>query len=608
MFYWRGHQRADAELHDPILEDGDHAKAEAVSRKVAKRLGLTDEEIDKLTGQTDRVKRRVEFIKAKTQSAVLLNRKRDWDESEHPRDEHGRWTESGGSEGGDTSASSLLKPEHVTVDQLLDRVPGAREKVAKANARLEKLVPTDAPVEQGGFKKPDGRYTADRIGTQQFIISRDVFTPEQIAAATPKPGEQPTLHLLGGRGGSGKSWFTGKNGTIEKGPLYLNSDDFKKALPEYQGWNSPLLHEESSDMLAHAEQAAREHRLNVIVDGTMRSTASLNARVDAFKKAGYRIVGHYMYTSPANAAQRALERFVRGGETGRYVMPEYSLSSTTNEASFDGIKDRIDAFEIYDNNGKAPKFYARGERVKDYKPGAKTPPGGDMKQTKEARAEWANTSPLKTMDDAKRMALAGQQVLNAAAKKLEGPGVEIGYGEDKFTAGLKGYGGGEARVAEKAETKYGGNIAAVSDLARVSFVVDHPDKANQIFDGLSQQFELASEPWRITHEEYADRSANVRLPNGLIAEVQVMDKTMQDAKKTVHNDYKITRAKDVDKTSKRYKDALARQVAAYTAVQNGYTGAWKEAMKNAVRLKAWIGTLLRGAAAGLARTPRTLPS
>jgi cyanate lyase len=40
--------RADAELHQPILDDGDHAKAQAVSRKVAKRLGLSDEQINKL--------------------------------------------------------------------------------------------------------------------------------------------------------------------------------------------------------------------------------------------------------------------------------------------------------------------------------------------------------------------------------------------------------------------------------------------------------------------------------------------------------------------------------------------------------------------------------
>jgi len=40
--------RADAELHQDILDDGDHATAQAVSRKVAKRLGLTDEQISRL--------------------------------------------------------------------------------------------------------------------------------------------------------------------------------------------------------------------------------------------------------------------------------------------------------------------------------------------------------------------------------------------------------------------------------------------------------------------------------------------------------------------------------------------------------------------------------
>ena len=48
FFYEKDGKRADAELHEPILADGDHARATAVSRKVAKRLGLTDEQIDRL--------------------------------------------------------------------------------------------------------------------------------------------------------------------------------------------------------------------------------------------------------------------------------------------------------------------------------------------------------------------------------------------------------------------------------------------------------------------------------------------------------------------------------------------------------------------------------
>jgi hypothetical protein len=51
MFYWDGPMRADAALHQPILDDGDDAAAQKVSRAVAKRLGLTDAQIDRLMGK-----------------------------------------------------------------------------------------------------------------------------------------------------------------------------------------------------------------------------------------------------------------------------------------------------------------------------------------------------------------------------------------------------------------------------------------------------------------------------------------------------------------------------------------------------------------------------
>jgi hypothetical protein len=49
LFYWGDdHLAHDDALHNPILEQGDHAAAQAVSREVGKRLGLTDADIDAL--------------------------------------------------------------------------------------------------------------------------------------------------------------------------------------------------------------------------------------------------------------------------------------------------------------------------------------------------------------------------------------------------------------------------------------------------------------------------------------------------------------------------------------------------------------------------------
>ena len=42
------HDKQDANLHNPILDDGDHEAARAVSRAVMKRLGFPDDKIDGL--------------------------------------------------------------------------------------------------------------------------------------------------------------------------------------------------------------------------------------------------------------------------------------------------------------------------------------------------------------------------------------------------------------------------------------------------------------------------------------------------------------------------------------------------------------------------------
>lgn len=42
------HDKQDANLHNAILDDGDHEAARAVSRAVMKRLGFPDDKVDRL--------------------------------------------------------------------------------------------------------------------------------------------------------------------------------------------------------------------------------------------------------------------------------------------------------------------------------------------------------------------------------------------------------------------------------------------------------------------------------------------------------------------------------------------------------------------------------
>jgi predicted ABC-type ATPase/2'-5' RNA ligase len=288
-----------------------------------------------------------------------LDMRRDWDESKHPREPAGSpgggQFAGGGDGGGDAGESHAAK-----LDRVIASVPGAKEKVAEARAKLAQGVRTDAPVEQGGFKRADGSWTPGRQAVHEGIL-KDMFSADKVRAAMPKPGEQPMVHLLGGSGGSGKGWFVGPKGTVKTdNAIYVNSDDVKERLPGYEGWNAAHYHEESSDVSKTAEQLARDHRLNVILDGTMSKRDSLHTRIEQYKAAGYRIEGHFMRVKPETSAKRALERFVRAKTgTGRFVPPEHVLSLGANLGNFESERASMAAWEIYDNEGKAPELVAR---------------------------------------------------------------------------------------------------------------------------------------------------------------------------------------------------------------------------------------------------------
>jgi hypothetical protein len=264
---------------------------------------------------------------------------------------------------GEKLFTSTYDPK-TTVDDVLATKPAhAKEALEAAKRRLEGVVPTDAPVDKGGHKMPNGQYTPEREKVQRAIFEK-TFSDEKIKAATPAPGEKPIASFLGGRGGSGKSWFTRPGGPVDAGKaIVLNSDFFKEALPEYQGWNAAQVHEESTDMLNRALDIAKRMGLNIVLDATMRSEGGIGRYVSDFNEAGYELNGYYMHTSPQEAASRAVDRFLRGGTNGRYVPPELILGSTTNEKVFDKVSSFMRKWAIYDNNepgASAPKFVAEG--------------------------------------------------------------------------------------------------------------------------------------------------------------------------------------------------------------------------------------------------------
>lgn len=256
------------------------------------------------------------------------------------------------------SASDLLKGNEA-VDLGAIWTPPMLEKVKEIKDHLAQDPETADSVEQGGFKLPTGGYTPERQAVHAGILGK-LFSKENVIAATPKLGEQPTLTILAGRPGAGKTSSVKAGALDTKHAIYIGADDLMAELPGYKGWNAALTHEEGSDIANLAEKLAKSRGLNVIYDGTMGNLPNSIKRLEEFKNAGYKEEAVYVYAPPQTAARRAAERFMK---TGRYVPPERSSQSLSNEGNFDKVKDRLNRWRIYDNSGEGgPTLYAEGGR------------------------------------------------------------------------------------------------------------------------------------------------------------------------------------------------------------------------------------------------------
>jgi len=282
-------------------------------------------------------------------------------------DEQGRFTFGSGTGGIATALYNKNADPNVKPDDIYNRVnPHARDAAAQLEASMATRVPSDRPVSEGGYMQEDGTYTPERQALHEQLVN-DALSPERIDAATPAPGERPTMTMLGGRGGSGKSFLTSPDGPVDPSKtIVLNSDDFKGPLAKADGLDeryAALYHEESDHVLKMTSSRAKALGLNVAFDSTMKTESTAAARMLEYQAAGYDINGHYMHTAPQIAAERSIGRFYKNGQAnGRYVPPSIILGNTKNEQNFDKLSPNFKSWTIWDNNGTSgkPVLIAKG--------------------------------------------------------------------------------------------------------------------------------------------------------------------------------------------------------------------------------------------------------
>lgn len=243
----------------------------------------------------------------------------------------------------------------ITPEKVLSAFPpDTKQKLEAVEAKIAEAG-EDTKTQHTGA---NGEYTPERQALHQKIFDHFI-TPELLNAARPADGQKPTFTILGGRGGSGKSWFKGQVYDPAKA-VVLDADEIKGMLPEYEGWNAALVHEESGDIFDAITDMAQDLGLNIVHDATMKTAAKAVALVERFNDAGYRTEAHYMFAPRQMAANRAVSRFL---SAGRYVPPEVVLANTSNEKSFDAVKGLVSRWSFRHNGtvGQTlPKLLSEG--------------------------------------------------------------------------------------------------------------------------------------------------------------------------------------------------------------------------------------------------------
>lgn len=266
---------------------------------------------------------------------------------------------------------SKVKPKNIkklskkkTVKEIENKV---KEKLKEQLKRLEEKGDTFSRY------TVNGEWTDERKKLHEKII-KSILSPEKIKSCTPKKGEKPKFIMFGGRGGSGKSWFTDKKRAAAEGRevmfdsdkyLILDADAIKEYIPEYEGWNAGEVHEESSFLNKEIKRRAFEAGLNIIIDGTMNYNPKKpdkvkNEMLEA-KGKGYSLEAHYMFTPIQKSCVNAMNRFKtkKGDFSGRLVPTNILLGMQDNEKSFDSVKDIVDSWTFRDNQNFEAKLIAQ---------------------------------------------------------------------------------------------------------------------------------------------------------------------------------------------------------------------------------------------------------
>lgn len=285
-----------------------------------------------------------------------------WDPAEHPR--HPAGTSAGGEfapkGGGGGGSRAPSEPRH----RFNELGPEAQAWLAEIEQHPEfvkarQIITTGTPTDK--LYSENGEYTPARAALHHNIV-QGILNPNAVA----RPGEQPVFVLYAGAGGSGKTTALSSYLPLPQDRFtVINADDVKDQLPEYNGYNAALMHEESTHIAERLAFGAAQHaNHNIIFDGTGKTYEKYFEMAQLARRQGYRVELLFASADPKISSRRAAERFLRMVDRGhpkpRYVDPRYLLMNVDSRPfdTYDNFKatGAADRVVKVDNNGQQPRL------------------------------------------------------------------------------------------------------------------------------------------------------------------------------------------------------------------------------------------------------------
>lgn len=133
---------------------------------------------------------------------------------------------------------------------------------------------------------------------------------------------QRRMDIVIGLPRSGKSSVYTERLSREYGARVIDTDDFREYIPEYDGTNASVVHEEASEIKQEVLETVLRNGDNILLSTIGADAEKLAEDIKSYVEIGYSVYLHLNELQNSKAMARALSRYVRSdGSLGRYVSP-----------------------------------------------------------------------------------------------------------------------------------------------------------------------------------------------------------------------------------------------------------------------------------------------